>query len=1056
MEHKWNNYHKHTEFSNLVVQDCVVKISDYIQRAKELGHDTYFTTEHGFGGDIFEAKTLCDQAGLHCKFAVEAYIVKNNKGKDDRNYHIVVIPTTNTARKKLNKIISEANLYGFYKRARISLSDILSLDEEDVYITTACIAGILRDIDGMNDIFLPLVKKFGNHVLLEVQPHNHAEQIRINKLALSLSKHYGLKIISACDSHYIRPEDAEDRILYLKSKDVYYKDSDENSFTLDYPDTETLLRRYTEQGVLTVEQAMEAIQNTNIFDECEDIEISLDIKMPNIYKNKSVEERIGILKNIVSKEFEKIIPTIPVKKLPEYIKEIQEEMKVVEDTAEVHSMDYFLLNYEIVHKAVNVYGGILTRSGRGSCSSFYLNYVLGMTQVDKVAEKIPLYPDRFMSTARLIENRSLPDIDYNVVSDEPFVQASKDFIGEKGVYPMIAYGTIKEDGAFKASCKALGVPYNAVEEVAKEKEKYKDKEPWRSAIALSEKLVNTIVSKSIHPCSYLLFDGDIESEIGVIRCSSETSKEIQYSALITSAEADAYKYLKNDYLKVEVWKIISEVFKEIGEPIYTINQLREKLDDKTWLMYSAGLTATLNQTDSSFGTSFVKRYRPKSVEEMAMFVACIRPSFNSWREDFIQRKPFSTGVPQMDKVLSSTNHYILFQENLMQYFIWLKLTPAEAINIIKKISKKKIKEDDFKKLEERLKKSWIEIIGSEKGFTENWQMIQSCISYGFCSAHGLCVAYDSLYGAYLKSHYPLQYYTVAFNTYKKDLDKTTALTAELKHFGIKINPISYGHSKGGYTYDLTTNTIYKGVESVKTLNEQVANELYELSQTIHTASFVTLLQAIKEKTSLKKNQIEALIQIGFLKEFGNIPTLLKIFEYTQILKYGTAKSINKDKAIEYGFESYQIQDYASCLNKDGSESKSYKFDNSADDFLHHVEQTLKEENIPDLDVVEKMKLQKEYLGYISSGTGKPEDRTKLFISDLKPLKKVGGKKPWGYKVFTISIGSGKEAEVTVLSRVYSRNPIEKGDVILTSREGISKRNGYWYLYLYEKRKDNSK
>ena len=43
MEHKWNNYHKHTEFSNLVVQDCVVKISDYIQRAKELGHDTYFT-----------------------------------------------------------------------------------------------------------------------------------------------------------------------------------------------------------------------------------------------------------------------------------------------------------------------------------------------------------------------------------------------------------------------------------------------------------------------------------------------------------------------------------------------------------------------------------------------------------------------------------------------------------------------------------------------------------------------------------------------------------------------------------------------------------------------------------------------------------------------------------------------------------------------------------------------------------------------------------------------------------------------------------------------------
>lgn len=499
-----------------------------------------------------------------------------------------------------------------------------------------------------------------------------------------------------------------------------------------------------------------------------------------------------------------------------------------------------------------------------------------------------------------------------------------------------------------------------------------------------------------------------------------------------------------------MWKIISEVFKEIGEPIYTINQLREKLDDVTWSMYANGLTSTLNQIDSDFGASFVKRYKPKTVEEMAMFVACIRPSFNSWREDFIQRKPFSTGVPQMDEVLSSTNHYILFQENLMQYFVWLKLTPAEAINIIKKISKKKIKEDDFKKLEKRLKQSWTEIIGSEKGFAENWQMIQGCISYGFCSAHGLCVAYDSLYGAYLKSHYPLQYYTVCFNLYGKDLDKSSALTSELKYFGIKLSPVTFGYSKGGYSYDIETKTIYKGVGSVKTLNEQVADELYALSQEVKTTSFVSLLSGISNKTSLKKNQIEALIQIDFFKAFGNIPTLTKIFEYFQVLKCGLATSIRKDKAKEYGFEDFQIQNFTSSKNKDGSESQSYKFESTSYTYLKYLEQVLKGEEIPDIDITEKIKLQKTYLGYVSLSSGKEEDRPKLYISSLKPLRKVGAKKPWGYKVSTISIGSGKEAEMTILEKTYQKNPVKQECIILTSFEGISKRNGYWYLFSYKK------
>ena len=99
----------------------------------------------------------------------------------------------------------------------------------------------------------------------------------------------------------------------------------------------------------------------------------------------------------------------------------------------------------------------------------------------------------------------------------------------------------------------------------------------------------------------------------------------------------------------------------------------------------------------------------------------------------------------------------------MLYFDLFVVSTAESIGLIKKISKKKIHQEDFDALEDRLKTKWIENTGSDNMFSETWGMIQSCISYGFAAPHALAVAIDSLYGAYLKAHYPLEYYTVCLN-----------------------------------------------------------------------------------------------------------------------------------------------------------------------------------------------------------------------------------------------------------------------------------------------------
>lgn len=944
---EYENYHKHDSISNIYLPDSHVKPIDYINRIKELGYGCYFTTNHGTGGDVFESLTACKEAGIRCLYGVEGYIVKDPLEKDKRNYHIVIIPTTNKARKKLNLVTSRSNIEGFYYRPRIFPEDLLKLDPDDVYITTACVAGIVRDKDAVVDIFMPLMKHFGNHMLLEVQNHNEPNQIAVNKTCLALSKKFGLELIAANDSHYIYPEQAKERLDFLRGKGLTY--GDEDGYILDFPDYDTLFARFQKQGVLSDEQIKKAIANTLIFRECEDIEIDKSIKMPTVYPNLTADEKIKELKKHVVTKFKDIINADHISKdeLVDYKNGIAQEMKVIEDTKEINTADYFLLNEKLVDLAVNKYGGILTRTGRGSCGGFYINRILGMTQLDRFKLDIKLYPERFMSTARLLENRAMPDIDFNVVSQEPFANAAKKLLGEHGCYPMIAYGTMKLGESFRNVCRSHGLAFDDYNEVAKDIENHMNDKRWIPYIEEAQTYMGTVVSASVHPCAFLLDNKDIREEYGVVKVGDAMC------AMITSGEADEYKMLKDDFLVVTVYRIISDTFNLIGKPIISVSELLNSLDEKVWNIFANGLTCTLNQADGDWATSMLKQFKPHSVSDMAMFTACLRPFFEPWRDKFINREDFTTGSSYLDEVLTSTHSYILFQENLMQYFEWLGVTPAESIGLIKKISKKKIHPEDFKNLEERIKAKWIDNTGSIDDFEETWQMVQSCMSYGFCSAHAVATGIDCLYGAYLKANYPLEYYTCTLSLYADDIERTSKLIAEMPYFNIKLLPIQFGKSGADYTMDKDSNCIYKGIESIKFCNRQIADELLELSKNKYD-SFAELLKDIKDKTSINSRQLTILISLNFFSDFGKNRYLLDVVDIYD--KFANSKIIAKKKMEELGVSDYLMQKYA------GKETKSQwrQLDNQG--LINELCNRLENKS---LDIVSQVRAEMDYLGYVN-------------------------------------------------------------------------------------------
>ena len=96
----------------------------------------------------------------------------------------------------------------------------------------------------------------------KTKQENNGTQIELNKKILNLAQKYHIEMIVGLDSHYILPEESIERDYVLESKDIHYENED--GWYMDYPDDNTVIERFLEQGVFTREQIIKAMNNTDI------------------------------------------------------------------------------------------------------------------------------------------------------------------------------------------------------------------------------------------------------------------------------------------------------------------------------------------------------------------------------------------------------------------------------------------------------------------------------------------------------------------------------------------------------------------------------------------------------------------------------------------------------------------------------------------------------------------------------------------------------------------------------------------------------------------------
>lgn len=615
-----------------------------------------------------------------------------------------------------------------------------------------------------------------------------------------------------------------------------------------------------------------------------------------------------------------------------------------------------------------------------SAPSMYVNKLLNLTNIDRLEAPIELYPTRFMSISRILESRSLPDIDFNTAHPEPFVKASKELLGEHNAYQMVAYGTLQDKDAFRTYCRGIGLPVDEIADIPDKLEEYENHSMWGKLIKASKKFVGVIKSFSPHPCAMLLLNNDIRSETGVIK-----AKDGQYLALIDSYNSDVYKYLKNDVLTVSVYEIIGKVYESIGRPIDDVRTLIKNTQDdpKIWKLFEDGIVATLNQAGTVSGKPQIMQYAPKSIRELSMWVAAIRPSFATLRDTFLSRKPFSYNIPEFDTLLQSSDNFILFQENIMKVLQYVGFPEGETYSLLKAIAKKK--PGIIEPIHDRFIEGFVKQTGSEEDALEVWKIIENSVQYGFNSSHAYSVALDCLYGAYLKANYPIHYYTETLNIYRDKVDMQGYLIEELPYFGIKLRGIKFGQSVRDYTHN--GNEIFKGISTIKYLNDKVSDNMYDFYHNHYSddMDIVDVFKYIIDNKLADNRQMNILIKLGFFYDINqNTSVLLAV--YNSMTGYQSTKPIPQFLK-HLGVTKLSIK-YSTTLKKP---QERIVFLKQYYEFLSNNAELL-----PKFTLEERFAVEREYLGYLSTTLDSLENS--YFIEEIGK-----GNNPW-FTLYDLSTG----------------------------------------------------
>ncbi len=896
--------HLHTEYSLL---DGCCRINKLMDAVSARGQSAVAMTDHGVMFGAIEFYKAAKAKGIKPIIGCEVYVAprgrfEKQKGIDNEYSHLLLLCENNEGYQNLIKLVSLGFVDGFYSKPRID-RELLQQYHSGIIALSACLAGeipkaLLADnYQKAKETALWYETVFGKgNYFLEIQNHNLPEQERIKNYLVRLSKETGIPLVATNDVHYIEPEDSlmhkvllcvqtgskvnEKSPIEFKTEEFYLKT--ESQMLEAFPDTPN--------AVYMTEQIAARCNVQFEFGK---------IKLP-FFDTGGVDH----FEYFKSKCYEGLYKKYGENPSDEVIKRLEYELSVIDKMGYV---DYYLIVWDFVNYAKT--HDIPVGPGRGSGAGSIAAYCIGITGIDPI--KYDLLFERFLNPERV----SMPDfdIDFCYVNRQKVIDYVIEKYGSDHVAQIVTFGTLAARAAVRDVGRAMDIPYNVCDKTAKLipqaigmtleraleqsrelKELYDGDSQIKEFIDMAIKLEGMPRHASTHAAGVVISDKPVSEYVPL--AVNDEAVVTQY----TMTALDELGLLKMDFLGLRNLTVISDTEKAIRNYNADFSIENIPMDDKATLqMMGRGETDGVFQFESDGMKNILRRFGPESIEDLIAIISLYRPgpmdSIPMYIHNRHNPKDVRYDTPLLETILKVTYGCIVYQEQVMQICRSLAGYSLGRADIVRRAMAKK-----KHSVMERERSAFI--YGEEdengaiicegairRGVSEAaakkiFDEMSAFSSYAFNKSHAAAYAVVAYQTAYLKCHYPSEYFAALLTSVLDNAAKITLYSAEAKRLGIKILPPSVNESFESFT--ATSEGIRFGLLAIKNLGRSLIEKL--VAEREENGAYTSLYDFCSRNSGRDFNRraLEGLIKSGAMdglednrrQMLYNIDSVLSVLE----------------------------------------------------------------------------------------------------------------------------------------------------------------------------------
>jgi DNA polymerase-3 subunit alpha len=886
MASKFIHLHTHSHYSLL---NALPKIDALIKEAKKYGMTALALTDNANLYGAIEFYKTCKKNEIKPIIGADMYVAARTRhdkqaGIDNRRSRLILLARDLDGYKNLIKLVTLANIEGFYYKPRID-KELIEKYKFGLICISPSFSGATTqelkngDVEEAKRLVAWYKEVYGaENFFLELTHHPEIEgHEALMRKVIALGKETNTPLVAAHDVYYLHPEDkkARDTLLLINTGgDFSDRNSDSNDEDFSFISPETAEEIFKETP--------EAIENTQkIADMCE-LELELgqwvfpDFHVPSGLSQDEELRRIAY----AGFETRKISPT------KEYTDRLDYELKVIHDKGYA---PYFLVVADLLRYAHE--NKILTNI-RGSVAGSLTTYLTKITNVDPIEYKLPF--ERFLNP----ERPSAPDIDMDYADDrrDEVIAYAKTKYGADKVAQVGTFGTMMARGSVKDAARAMGFPYTlgdriskiipmgaqgfpmtidrALKETPELKEMYDKEADVKTIIDMAKKIEGCARHISVHAAGVVMAPRPL-TDFTPLQFDTKGEEKI-----ITQYDMHAIEdagLLKFDFLGIKNLAILANAI-DLAKKIDGVEVDLESIpidDKKTFELLAKGETTGLFQLNGQGMTKSLKDLKPSNIYDINVMVALYRPGPMDNIQEYIARKhglkKISYIHPKMKNFLDTTFGVLVYQDDLLMTAIEVAGYTWGEVDKFRKAIGKKIPEEMAK---QHIK--FTEGCVKNGGMTEAkaealWKLFEPFQGYGFNKAHAASYGLVAYQTAYMKANFPAIYMSAVLTADAGDVEKIAEFIGDCKRMNIPVLPPNVNESFQDFTVVKVAgqpDTIRFGLTTIKNFGEGIANTIIEeRKKGGKFKSLANFLDRIKDK-NLNKKSLEALIKTGALDEFG--------------------------------------------------------------------------------------------------------------------------------------------------------------------------------------------